>query len=175
MMPGFNEFARQLGLPNSLRPFGLSEMLSYTGIQRWINQCGDIANQSNCARQLRAKYFEVVDASRAYCDQMFQERYSLCVPEGANSELPDFTKSYDLTQLPGKYDYCFHGCANDVWDAVLTANLVRDRGMILVPTTRQLAMQLDRKSLPTARLNGVLGLRLTIEFEGGRTTTVDVP
>lgn len=166
--PLTNPFAKVLGYPNTMRKFSLREMLSYTGVEPWL-VLRDAPAAPRTARLLTVK-----DSAATICAVKEFELGKTCLPSTVDVRHPNFPDALDPSKdLKARFN-CRPNCTSP-WSQLFDRYWITDRGMIITPTSMGMAYNFDPARLAKSRLKGVTGLRITVEFEGGRIATVDVP
>lgn len=176
-----NRFARSIGYHNgTMRKFSLSEMLASDSLGPWLVPESAKLGATNYtltaemnARTLSAHLYTVLDAQNILCgsDVIFRG----CLPDYIDSSKSVFPDAMDITKDPTACLSFVSYCQADGWNKLFERQWIIDRGMLVLPTSIGLGRLLDSKQMEATRLKGVTGLRVTIEFEGGRVATIDVP
>lgn len=167
-----NPFAKSLGYPNNMRKFSLREMLSFTGVEAVID--GRTRDRAETSRFRTPRLLTVKDNARSLCPAAEFSLGKSCLPSTADARHPNFPGALDPAKDLKTRSNCEPNCSS-TWSQLFDRYWITDRGMIVTPTSTGMGYNFDPAATVRGRLKGVTGLRVTVEFEGGRVATIDVP
>lgn len=160
-------FSNTLGLPKSMRKFTLLEWLAVSGLNEWVAPVEPASGRPlPGASRVLARLVTVKDDATVLCPGA--DAIGCFSPmTQANNFAESLNPGAQVPRCPGP-------TCSGPWSEVFDRYWILDRGVLVTPTSAGFGINLDPRRVRTT-LKGVTGLRLTVEFDGGRIATIDLP